>query len=488
MEYFGSIDQGTTSSRFIVFDQDSNLITSHQIELEQLLPQPGYVEHDPEEIWNSVVNCVQEVAKKFDLSLLSSIGITNQRETTIAWRKSTGKVLHNAIVWQDTRTQNICNQIKEISELKLEFEKTGLPIATYFSLSKIIWLSENIKEVKNAQIEDDICFGTVDSWLIYKLTGACMTDVSNASRTLMYDLYNLDWNDKILNYFNISRSSLPQVKPSLSIFAHETELFKDVPISSVLGDQQASLFGHYGFKKGSIKNTYGTGCFLLCNTGTEIIKSNNGLLTTIAYQVENEPPVYALEGSVAIAGASIQWLRDNLGIIKKSSDVDKLALEVKDNGDVYFVPAFSGLFSPHWDPTARGTIVGLTRYSNKSHIARAVLESVAYQTNDVLFALSQDLNHDQFVLSVDGGMVKSNLLMQYQSDISNIRVQAPNLHETTAYGVALASYVYVKNLDLKSLSTSNKTLKTWSPNMSDQKRQNSLMSWNKALEKAKNWL
>ena len=488
MEYFGAIDQGTTSSRFIIFDQDRNLVASHQIEFEQILPQPGYVEHDPEEIWNSVVTCVKEVSKNFDLSVLTSIGITNQRETTIAWRRSTGKPLHNALVWQDTRTQNICNQILEISELKSEFEKTGLPVATYFSLSKIIWLTENIDEVKNAQIDDDICFGTVDAWLIYKLTGECITDITNASRTLMYDIYNLDWNDQILNHFNISRSSLPTVKPSLSIFARETEIFGDVPISAVLGDQQASLFGHNGIFKGSIKNTYGTGCFLLCNTGTDIVKSTSGLLTTVAYQLENEPPVYALEGSVAIAGASIQWLRDNLGIINTSSDVEKLSLEVKDNGDVYFVPAFSGLFSPHWDPTARGTIVGLTRYSNKSHIARAVLESVAFQTNDVLSALSKDLKQDQLVLSVDGGMVNNNLLMQYQSDISNIQVQAPKLNEITAYGAALASYVFIKKIDLKSIPSSNKRDQTWSPNMSEQKRENYLISWNKAIEKAKNWL
>ena len=488
MEYFAAIDQGTTSSRFIVFDQDQNLVTSHQIEFEQILPQPGYVEHDPEEIWNSVLTCVKEVSKNFELSRLTSIGITNQRETTIAWRRSTGKPLHNAIVWQDTRTQNICDQILGISELKPEFDKTGLPIATYFSLSKIIWLTENIDEVKNAQIDDDVCFGTVDAWLIYKLTGEFMTDVTNASRTLLYDLYNLDWNEKILNYFSISRSSLPTVKPSLSIFAHKTDIFGDVPLSSVLGDQQSSLFGHNGFLKGSIKNTYGTGCFLLCNTGNEIVKSTSGLLTTIAYQVDNEQPVYALEGSVAIAGASIQWLRDNLGIINKSSDVEKLALEVKDNGDVYFVPAFSGLFSPHWDPTARGTIVGLTRYSNKSHIARAVLESVAFQTNEVLIALSKDLNQDQVVLSVDGGMVNNNLLMQYQSDISDIQVQAPNLSEITAFGAALASYTFIKKTNLKTIPTSNKSSKTWSSNMSEEKRENYLLSWNKAVEKAKNWL
>ena len=488
MEYFGAIDQGTTSSRFIIFDTEHNLKHSHQVEFEQILSKPGYVEHDPEVIWDSVVTCVQSIAQNFDLSCLTSIGITNQRETIIAWQKSTGEALHNAIVWQDTRTQDICNNIKAISELEGEFEKTGLPIATYFSLSKIIWLIENVEAVKSALVNDDISFGTIDSWLLYKLTGNHLTDITNASRTLMFNLYTSDWNDKILNYFNIPRSALPTIKPSLSLFANTTNLFNKVPITAVLGDQQASLFGHKGFSKGEIKNTYGTGCFLLCNTGEEIIHSTNGLLTTVAYQVESEKPMYALEGSVAIAGASIQWLRDNIGIIQNSDDVEKLALEVKDNGDVYFVPAFSGLFSPYWDPTARGTIVGLTRHSNKSHIARAVLESVTYQTNEVLNALEKDLRYEQEVLSVDGGMVVNNLLMQYQSDISDIQIQAPNITEVTAYGVALASYLFIRNIAPKSFSNSKTAIQTWTPNMSVEKRQKYLLSWNKAIEKAKNWI
>ena len=488
MEYFGSIDQGTTSTRFIVFNDDHKRVFSHQVEIQQFLPQPGYVEHNPEEIWESVIKCVDEVSKQFNLSLLTSIGITNQRETTIAWRKSTGKHLYNALVWQDTRTQEICNTISEIESLKDEFNKTGLPVATYFSLSKIIWLINNIEAVKDALEDDDICFGTVDSWLLYKITGEHLTDITNASRTLLYDLYKQKWNKSIISYFKIPYNSLPQIKPSLSVFAKQTKIFKNVPITAVLGDQQASLFGHKGFTKGSVKNTYGTGCFLLSNTGNDIILSKEGLITTVAYQIENEEPVYALEGSVAIAGAAIQWLRDNIGIINKSSEVENLALSVKDNGDVYFVPAFSGLFSPHWDPTARGTLVGLSRHSNKSHIARAVLESVVYQVNEILIALELDLDKELTTLYVDGGMVNNNLLMQYQADISDVQIQSQNLNEMTAYGAALASFVYVNNLNVSSLIRTKNTGRTWSPNMSLDNRKKYITRWNKALEKAKNWL
>ena len=487
MDYFGAIDQGTTSTRFIVYDEEHKQVAQHQIEIKQYLNQPGYVEHNPEEIWKSVVDCVNGVSKNFDISLLSSIGITNQRETTLAWRKSTGEHLHNAIVWQDTRTQDICDEIQTFHELKDEFDKTGLPIATYFSLSKIIWLIRNVDEVKHALSEDDLCFGTIDSWLLFKLTGKHQTDITNASRTLLYDLHKLEWNKIILERFDIPVKTLPTVKPSLSTFAKESSLFGTIPITAVLGDQQASLFGHKGFNRGSVKNTYGTGCFMLCNTGDKLVVSTNGLLTTVAYQIENQSPVFALEGSVAFAGASVQWLRDNLGLIKKSSDVEKLALEVKDNGDVYFVPAFSGLFSPHWDSSARGTVVGLSRYSNKSHIARAVLESVAYQTDELLRSLELDVGEKENKLLVDGGMVDNNLLMQFQSDISSLQIQAPDIKEVTAFGAGLASYVYIKKSELKDIP-STKNSQNWNTNMSIESRNMYISKWNKAIEKAKNWI
>ena len=487
MDYFGAIDQGTTSTRFIVYDEEHKQVAQHQIEIKQYLNQPGYVEHNPEEIWKSVVDCVNGVSKNFDISLLSSIGITNQRETTLAWRKSTGEHLHNAIVWQDTRTQDICDEIQTFNELKDEFDKTGLPIATYFSLSKIIWLIRNVDEVKHALSEDDLCFGTIDSWLLFKLTGKHQTDITNASRTLLFDLHNLEWNKIILEQFDIPEHTLPKIKPSLSTFAKESSLFGTVPITAVLGDQQASLFGHKGFNQGSVKNTYVTGCFMLCNTGNKLVASSNGLLTTVAYQIENQSPVFALEGSVAFAGASVQWLRDNLGLIKKSSDVEKLALEVKDNGDVYFVPAFSGLFSPHWDSSARGTVVGLSRYSNKSHIARAVLESVAYQTDELLRSLELDVGEKENKLLVDGGMVNNNLLMQFQSDISSLQIQAPDIKEVTAFGAALASYVYIKKTELKDIP-STKSSQNWNTNMSTESRNLNISKWNKAIEKAKNWI
>ena len=488
MEYFASIDQGTTSTRFAIFDSEENQVAIHQIEIEQIYPLPNYVEHNPNEIWESVKTCISEVGKKFDLNKLSSIGITNQRETTVAWSKSTGMPLYNAIVWQDTRTQDICDEITEIDELKSHFKNTGLPVATYFSLSKILWLLRNVEDVKVAAKTDDLCFGTIDSWILYKLTGKHLTDVTNASRTLLFDLQTLSWNPKIIDYFDIPESSLPEVKPSMSYFAESTSFVENVPITAVLGDQQASLFGHKAFKTGDSKNTYGTGCFLLVNTGHNIISSKNGLISTVGYQIENQPPVYALEGSVAVAGSSIQWLRDNIGLINKSSDVEKLALLVKDNGGVYFVPAFSGLFSPHWDPTARGTIVGMSGHTNKSHIARAVLESVGFQNDELIKAFELDLNLKLSSISVDGGMTTNNLLMQFQSDISDINIQSLEIKEVTAYGAALASFTFIKQTPLESIVNKVSKSQTWSPNMNGNLRENYLSRWKKAIEKAKNWM
>tara|TARA_B100000427_G_scaffold92181_1_gene76105 strand:- start:345 stop:1811 length:1467 start_codon:yes stop_codon:yes gene_type:complete len=488
MNYFSAIDQGTTSSRFIVFDEEGTVIDQHQEEFTQYLPDQYSVEHNPEEIWNSVVNCINDVLTRVDVKKISSVGITNQRETTIAWSKSTGKPLYNALVWQDTRTQDICNEIIKNNDLEQEFKKTGLPIATYFSLSKIIWLMNNVPDVKKSLDNNDVIFGTVDAWLIYKLNESLQTDVTNASRTLLFDLETLNWNEKILNEYNIPIDSLPEIKPSLSNFGNCKNILNNVPITAVLGDQQASLFGQQCFNKGSVKNTYGTGCFALTNTGTEIIYSNNGLLTTVAYKYGDNEANYAIEGSVAIAGAGVQWLRDNLNLINNSDEIERFALQEKDNGGVYFVPAFSGLFSPHWDPTARGVLVGLSRFSNKNHIARAVLESVAYQSYELIDSMEKDIGIEFNEIKVDGGMIVNNLLMQFQSDIFNKNVIAKDLKEITAYGAGLASYIFLKGIEINDLNIEQTISNTWTPNISIDKRNTYIDMWSKAIEKSKNWI
>jgi len=487
MKYFGAIDQGTTSSKFIVFDENGSIVKYHQQEFTQYLPDEVSVEHDPNEIWESVINCINEVNKEFQIDQLDNIGITNQRETTLAWRKSTSAPLYNALVWQDTRTQNICDELNDISELTDSFFKTGLPIATYFSLSKILWLMRNVDEVKQAHEDNDLCFGTVDSWLLFKLTGEHVTDVTNASRTLLMDLETLDWMEEILTNLNIPKDSLPDIKPSLYNYGTNTDLLKNVPITSVLGDQQAALFGQNCINLGDVKNTYGTGCFALTNTGKDIVHSNNGLLSTVAYQKEGEAPLYALEGSVSIAGAAVQWLRDNLNIIKNSEDIESLAMSVKDNGDVYFVPAFSGLFSPHWDETARGVLVGLSRFSNKSHIARAVLESVAYQSNELIESMEKDIGTIFDNVNVDGGMVVNNLLMQFQSDIFDKKVISQKIIEITALGAGAAGYLFINNIPLENMNSFISQSKTWNPNMDSKQREHYINKWKKAIGKSKQW-
>lgn len=487
MEYFLSIDQGTTSTRCILFNENGEIKLSHQVEIKQYFPDSNSVEHDGKEIINSVEECMKAVVKNIDSTSIKSVGLTNQRETTIAWSKSTGEPFHNAIVWQDTRTQDICNELLANKKLKKHFERTGLPVATYFSLSKILWLIRNVPSIKNG-LDDDVCFGTIDSWIIYNLTGKFLTDVTNASRTLMFDIYDLEWSQAILEELGIPIDSLPKVMPSLSNFGDINKIIPGVPITAVLGDQQAALFGQNCTTRGDVKNTYGTGCFALTNTGEEIIKSSHGLLTTIAYQVEGEKPLYALEGSVPIAGAAVQWLRDNLNIIKQSEDIESLAMTEKDNGGVYFVPAFSGLFSPYWDETARGSLFGLTRFSNKSHIARAVLESVAFQTYELLESMEKDLDIEFQNIKVDGGMVGNNLLMQFQSDILNKPVMSQNINEITSLGVGVASYIYFKKLPIEEMGNYFSTAKTWSPNMNNDSRIKTLSLWYKAIERSKHWL
>ena len=488
MKYFGAIDQGTTSSRFIVFNDQGEIVHQHQEEFTQHLPNEVSVEHDPIEIWESVVSCISKVDSEFDISQLDSIGITNQRETTLAWNRNTGEPFHNALVWQDTRTQDICDEIKEIQKIKNDLEKTGLPVATYFSLSKILWLIRNVENIQNELENNNVCFGTIDSWLLYKLTGTHITDVTNASRTLLMDLETLNWSENIAKELNIPISSLPTIKPSLSNFGTNKEILKDTPISAVLGDQQAALFGQNCLNEGEVKNTYGTGCFALTNTGSEIVKSSNGLLSTVAYQVEGEDAQYALEGSVAIAGAAVQWLRDNLNIISESSEVEALASEVEDNGDVYFVPAFSGLFSPHWDETARGVLVGLSRYSNRFHISRAVLESVAYQSYELLEAMEKDTGLKFSKVSVDGGMIANNMLMQFQADIFNKVVVSQKINEITALGAAAASYIFTNNLTLETMESFVSSSSTWSPNIDSNLRDKYIQKWSKAISKAKEWI
>ena len=487
MKYFGCIDQGTTSSRFIVFNDKGQIVASQQQELTQYLPNEVSVEHDPIEIWDSVKNCISKIDDEFSINQLDSIGIANQRETTLAWRKSTGVPLHNALVWQDTRTQDICDEIKQIEELSVEFIKTGLPIATYFSLSKILWLLRNVDEVNKAKLDNDLCFGTIDSWLLYKLTGNHVTDVTNASRTLLMDLHTLNWIEDVINSLDIPLDSLPSIKPSMFNYGTNEGILKNVPITAVLGDQQASLFGQNCISSGDVKNTYGTGCFALTNTGSDIVHSNNGLLSTVAYQKDGDKPQYAIEGSVSIAGAAVQWLRDNLNIIKESSDVEALAMAEKDNGDVYFVPAFSGLFSPHWDETARGVLVGLSRFSNKSHIARAVLESVAYQSNELLESMEKDIGITFESVNVDGGMVVNNLLMQFQSDIFNKKVISQEINEITALGAGAASFLFINKLPLKNMNSFITQSKTWNPNIDSKQREQYLIKWNKAINKSKQW-
>ena len=487
MKYFLSIDQGTTSTRCILFNNDGTVESSHQIELRQYFPDNNSVEHDPIEIIDSINKCIQNVVNDIDVNEIVSIGITNQRETTVAWSKSTGKPFYNAIVWQDTRTQGICDDLLKNKKFIDLIKNTGLPVSTYFSLSKILWLIENVSEIK-LSLDEDVCFGTIDSWIIYNLTGNFYTDVTNASRTLIYDLYNMQWSDDILNELSIPKHSLPEVKPSLSHFGDIDGVIKGVPITAILGDQQAALFGQNCTSKGDVKNTYGTGCFALTNTGTDIIESNNGLLTTVAYQIEGEEPLYALEGSVPIAGAAVQWLRDNLNIIKSSDEIESLAMGEKNNGDVYFVPAFSGLFSPHWDETARGSLFGLTRFSNKSHIARSVLESVAFQSFELLRSMERDLDIEFQKLKVDGGMVSNNLLMQFQSDILNKTIISQEINEITALGAGVASFIFAENLQIENVGDFISTSETWNPNMSNESREDLLTSWFKAIEKSKHWL
>ncbi len=495
-KYILSIDQGTTSSRCIIFDQHGQIKSFHQKEHSQFYPAPGWVEHDPEEIWLNCVQTIHEAMQKARLEStdIQAIGITNQRETVVAWNRNTGLPYANAIVWQDTRTAADCNSIIQNSGQDYLRSKTGLPIAAYFSLTKILWLLNTIPGLRKDAEKGAALFGTIDSWLIWNLTGGnassiFATDPTNASRTQIMNINTLGWDSDIAKEFEIPLQSLPKIQPSISFFGECKTVLIGVPVYGVLGDQQSALFGQTCFDPGEAKNTYGTGCFLLMNTGEKPVLSKHGLLTTIACQFEKQKPIYALEGSIAVTGSLVQWLRDNLNLIKESSEIESLALSVKDNGDVYFVPAFSGLFAPYWRMDARGIIAGLTRYSHAGHIARAALEATAYQTREVMEAMQKDSNIPLSQLKVDGGMVKNRFLMQFQADQLQVPVQSPLIIETTASGAAFAAGLgsgYWSSLaDLKELSRSGTS---WTPKMKADESDRLYGRWQQAVQKSMNWV
>ena len=490
-KYVAAIDQGTTSTRFIVFDRQGQIICSNQQEHQQIYPQPGWVEHNPEEIWQrtqSVIKNALEIGN-IDPKDIAALGITNQRETAIVWDRKTGKPYGNAIVWQDTRTRFICDKLAEV-EGKDRFQKRcGLPLATYFSGPKIKWMLDNIAGLREAANQGDAIFGNVDTFLIWHLTGgAHITDVTNASRTMLMDLQTLDWDAETLEIMAIPRQMLPEIRPSSQVFGIAKGLLAGVPIAAALGDQQAALVGQTCFSLGEAKNTYGTGCFMLLNTGEAIVPSKQGLLTTVAYKMGESPAVYALEGSIAIAGALVQWLRDNLGIINTSAEVETLANTVEDSGGVYVVPAFSGLYAPYWKDSARGVIAGLTRYVTKAHIARAVLEATAWQTREVLDAMNQDSAVQLLSLKVDGGMVGNHTLMQFQSDVLGVPVVRPVVAETTALGAAYAAGLAVGFWSQLAELRDNWAVDcTWEPKMPIALREQKYRFWKKAVSRTFDW-
>lgn len=494
-KFIAAIDQGTTSTRVILFDRKGGIRASSQKEHCQIFPQPGWVEHDPMEIWNNTrVLLVEAIGKaRIIPPQIAAIGVTNQRETTFVWNRKTGKPLHNAIVWQDTRTASICERLGSGNQDRFR-RQTGLPLATYFSGPKLTWLLENIVEVQQAADNNDLMFGTADSWLIWNLTGGTnggihMTDVSNASRTMLMNLNTLQWDENLLKAFKVPANILPKIIPSSSLFGYTTDPAAGIPVAGDLGDQQAALFGQTCFEQGQAKNTYGTGCFLLMNTGSQPVQSQNGLLTTVGYKIGDETPVYCLEGSIAIAGALVQWLRDNLKIIKESGDIEPLAASVADNGDVYFVPAFSGLFAPYWRSDARGVIAGLTRYANSGHIARAALEATAFQTRVVIEAMERDSNIKLSSLKVDGGMVRNGMLMQFQADQLNVPVICPTITETTALGAAYAAGLAVGYWqDKDDLKENWIKGNEWTPRMSREVAEQYYSRWRKAVERTLNWV
>ena len=495
-QYIAAIDQGTTSTRCIVFDRQGTIVSQGQKEHTQIYPQPGWVEHDPEEIWRNTLEviAVARINGNLQVGDIAAVGITNQRETTLVWNRQTGKPYYNAIVWQDTRTGDLVSQMSQDGGQDRFRAETGLPLATYFSGLKLKWILDNVPSVRDDAERGDALFGNIDAFLVWHLTGGTqgglhLTDVTNASRTQLMNLHTLDWDNDLLTAFNVPRAMLPTIRPSSEVYGTVTsEVLPGVPLAGILGDQQAALVGQTCYEPGMAKNTYGTGCFLLMNTGTELRHSTCGLLTTVAYQFKDQPVHYALEGSVAITGALVQWLRDNLGIIKNSADIEKLAKGVPDNGGAYFVPAFSGLYAPYWKADARGVIAGLTGFVNKGHLARAVLEATAYQTIDVVRAMEEDAQITLKTLRVDGGMVVNELLMQFQADMAGVPVIRPKMTETTALGAAYAAGLAVGYWnDLADLSQNWGIAKTWQPKMDDAQRTKLMRGWHKAVERSFGW-
>ena len=499
--YIAAIDQGTTSTRCMIFDRLGSIVAAAQLEHQQIYPRPGWVEHDPLEIWARTQDVVRQALAQGGVegAQIASLGVTNQRETTLLWDRATGKPFGNALVWQDTRTAGRVAELAEQGGPDRFRALTGLPLATYFSATKLEWILENVAGARRAAEQGTALFGTIDSWLIWWLTGgpqggAHVTDVTNASRTQLMNLTSLTWESALLETYGIPEQILPRIVSSRapSPWGHtaaDGPFRARIPVCAALGDQQAALVGQSCFAPGEAKNTYGTGCFLLMNTGSTAIPSRRGLLTTVAYRFGMKPPVYALEGSVAITGALVQWLRDNLGLIRQAAEVETLALTVEDNGGIYFVPAFSGLFAPHWRADARGTIVGLTRFVNKGHLARAVLEATAFQTFEVLEAMEQDSGVRLSSLKVDGGMVQNELLMQFQADILGVPVVRPRIAETTALGAAYAAGLAVGVWQgIQEMRSQWSAEREWAPSMPEAQRQELLRSWRKAIERSLGWI
>jgi glycerol kinase len=500
-EFVGAIDQGTTSTRFMIFDHSGNVKGVHQLEHEQILPQAGWVEHNPVEIWERTSSVVQTALGGVGLSAsdLAALGITNQRETTVVWDKNTGRPLYNAIVWQDTRTDRIATALDRDGRGDVIRQKAGLPPATYFSGGKIQWILENVDGAREAAERGDAIFGNTDTWLLWNLTGGRdggvhVTDPTNASRTMLMNLETLDWDDELLGFFGIPRAMLPQIQPSSNTAGYGTTrangpLGGEILLTGDLGDQQAATVGQVCFAPGEAKNTYGTGNFMLLNTGHELVRSKAGLLTTVCYQFNDDRPVYALEGSIAVTGSAIQWLRDQLGIISGAAESESLARQVEDNGGVYFVPAFSGLFAPYWRSDARGAIVGLSRFNTNAHLARATLESICYQSRDVAEAMEQDSGVQLEVLKVDGGVTANELCMQIQADVLGVPVSRPVVAETTALGAAYAAGLAVgfwKNTD--ELRSNWNESKRWHPQWSDEQRTTGYERWKKAVTRTLDWV
>ncbi len=496
--YVLAIDQGTTSTRAIIFDQKGSIVSSGQMEHEQIFPKAGWVEHDPMEIWANTREVIGQALSKASLTRhdIAAVGITNQRETAVVWDKNTGKPVYNAIVWQDTRTQSIVDRLAKDGGVERFKPTVGLPLATYFSGTKIVWILENVEGARAAADNGDLMFGTTDTWVLWNLTGGTdggvhATDVTNASRTLFMDLETLQWDHSILEAFDVPASMLPEIRSSSEVYGtvHGSSLLREVPVAGILGDQQAATFGQAAFDTGESKNTYGTGNFLIFNTGEEIVHSKNGLLTTLGYKLGDAKPHYALEGSIAVTGSLIQWLRDNLGIINSAPEVETLAKTVEDNGGAYFVPAFSGLFAPYWRSDARAALVGMTRYVNKGHIARAALEATAFQTREVIEAVNADSGVDLTELKVDGGMIANNTLMQFQADILGVPVVRPVVAETTALGAAYAAGLAVGVWgSLDELRANWQEDSRWTPNMDDAERDRQIRLWKKAVTKTFDWV